>query len=153
MVPTSAGQIFMARLTARSMVGDLTEFQSHEKRHRAIFGAELHRRNRPRCSSYWLCGLGGLVLGLIPGMLGASAIAATTVVVEDVVLRHLRQQIAALQGNDQAAVAAISDIVSEKQQHHDQSASRVLAGKFWPRLLTPIVSACTESVIWLGMRL
>jgi ubiquinone biosynthesis monooxygenase Coq7 len=36
-----AGQIFVARLTARKMIGELREFKSHEERHRAIFWSEL----------------------------------------------------------------------------------------------------------------
>jgi ubiquinone biosynthesis monooxygenase Coq7 len=148
-----SGQIALARLTAPHMVPELEEFRSHERRHRAIFEAELLRRGRPRCRSYWLCGLGGYVLGLVTGLFGASAIAATTVAVERVVLRHLQQQLASLRGIDQPAVAAISAIVSEEKQHHDQSAARELAGGFWPRVLKPIVSASTEAVIWLGMRL
>jgi 3-demethoxyubiquinol 3-hydroxylase len=147
------GQIFVARLTARGMVDELIEFRSHEQKHRAIFGAELLRRKRPRCRSYWLCGLGGFSLGLITGLFGASAIAATTVAVESVVLRHLEHQLTILQGIDPEAVAAISAIVAEEQQHHDQSASHVHAGRFWLKLLKPIVSASTETVIWLGMRL
>jgi ubiquinone biosynthesis monooxygenase Coq7 len=147
------GQILMARITARHMVGELTEFRAHEQRHRAIFGAELQRRGRPRCRSYWLCGIGGFVLGAITGLLGANAIAATTVAVESVVLRHLEHQLATLRGTDPAAISAISAIVAEERQHHDDSASHVQAGTFWPRVLTPIVSASTESVIWLGMRL
>ena len=147
------GQIFMAKLTARKMVGELTEFRSHEQRHRAVFEAELHRRGRRRCRSYWLCGIGGFVLGTITGLLGANAIAATTVAVESVVLRHLEHQILVLQEQDAAAVTAISEIVAEEREHHDQSAGHVRAGTFWPRFLTPIVSWSTESVIWLGMRL
>jgi 3-demethoxyubiquinol 3-hydroxylase len=148
-----SGQIFVARLTARSMVNELIAFRSHEQKHRSIFGAELLRRKRPRCRSYWLCGLGGFSLGLITGLFGASAIAATTVAVESVVLRHLKHQLTTLQGIDPEAVAAISAIVVEEQQHHDQSASHVHAGRFWLTLLKPIVSASTETVIWLGMRL
>ncbi len=147
------GQIHMARLTARSMVAELIDYRSHEQRHRAIFWAELQRRSRPRCRSYWLCGLGGYMLGLITGILGAGAIAATTVAVESVVLRHLQEQVLALRGTDEAAVSAISAIVAEEQQHHDRSASHVVAGSFWSQTLTPIVSASTEAVIWLGMRL
>jgi 3-demethoxyubiquinol 3-hydroxylase len=146
------GQILMARLTARSMVAELTEFRSHEQRHRDIFCAELQRRGQRRCRSYWLCGIGGFVLGTVTGLLGANAIAATTAAVESVVLRHLEQQLAVLRGSDPAAVSAISAIVAEEQQHHDHSASQVQAGKFWPKVLTPIVSASTEAVIWLGMR-
>lgn len=148
-----SGQILMARLTAPKMLAQLREFRSHERRHRAIFGAELERRGRRRCRSYWLCGIGGFFLGATTGLLGSSAIAATTTAVESVVLRHLKQQLVLLQGRDTAAVVAISSIVTEEQQHHDQSLGHVQAGTFWPRVLTPIVSASTEAVIWLGMRL
>lgn len=146
------GQILMARLTAPGMVDELIEFRSHERRHRALFAAELQRRGRARCRSYWLCAGGGLALGLITGLLGKNAIAATTAAVESVVLRHLTEQLAALQGLDPEAIAAISAIVEEEQQHHDQSVSHGADG-FWRRVLMPVVSASTESVIWLGMRL
>ena len=146
------GQILMARITAPGMCHELIEFRSHERRHRAIFEAELQRRGRARCSSYWLCTCGGLALGLITGLLGKNAISATTAAVETVVLRHLAGQVAVLQGHDCEAVVAISAIVQEEQQHHDQAASHAANG-FWSRLLTPVVSASTESVIWLGMRL
>lgn len=147
------GQIHLARFTSPSMVAELKEFRSHERRHRTLFAAELQRRGRPRCPSYWLCGLGGYVLGALTGLLGAQAIAATTVAVESVVLRHLKDQMAALADSDPAAVQAISAIVEEEQLHHDQSAGHVQPGKFWSMLITPIVTGSTESVIWLGMRL
>lgn len=147
------GQIHVARFTAPRMLRELTEFRSHEQRHRAIFGAELHRRGRPRCRSYWLCGFGGYVLGIVTGIFGAGAISATTVAVESVVLRHLQHQLVALQGVDSAAASAISSIVVEEQEHHDRSANHSKSGQFWPAVLTPIVSASTEAVIWLGMRL
>jgi ubiquinone biosynthesis monooxygenase Coq7 len=147
-----AGQIFFARITAPGMVAELAEFKSHEERHRAIFWAELQLRNRARCRSYWLCGLGGLTLGLITGLFGRRAIAATTVAVERVVLRHLEHQLEQLQGKDEAAVKAITSIAAEERQHHDQSASHIAVGQFWPRVLLPIVSASTEAVIWVGMR-
>jgi ubiquinone biosynthesis monooxygenase Coq7 len=119
-----SGQILMARLTAPSMVSELVEFRSHEQRHRALFWAELQRRGRSRCRSYFLCGFGGYIVGLITGLLGSGAIAATTAAVERVVLRHLEQQLSVLQGTDLFAVAAISAIVSEEREHHDRSAAR-----------------------------
>jgi ubiquinone biosynthesis monooxygenase Coq7 len=146
------GQIFFARLTAPGMVAELVEFKSNEERHRAIFWAELQRRNRPRCRSYLLCGIGGFTLGLVTGAFGRRAIAATTVAVERVVLRHLEQQLDQLRGKDDAAVMAIESIVTEERQHHDQSAAHITVGQFWPRVLSPIVSASTEAVIWIGMR-
>lgn len=147
-----AGQIFSARITAPSMIAELVEFKSHEEKHRAIFWAELERRARPRCRSYWLCGIGGFSLGLVTGLFGRKAIAATTVAVERVVLRHLEQQLDLLQGKDEAAVKAIESIIIEERQHHDQSASHITVGTFWPKVLSPIVSASTEAVIWIGMR-
>jgi ubiquinone biosynthesis monooxygenase Coq7 len=147
-----AGQIFVARLTAPTMVGELHEFKSREERHRAIFWSELVRRNQPRCPSYMLCGLGGLMLGLVTGLLGRRAIAATTVAVERVVLRHLAHQLTVLHSRDAAATAAIAAIVEEQQQR-DRSAIHSHAGGFWPAILTPVVAASTEVVIWTGMRL
>lgn len=149
-----AGQIFIARLTASAMVSELREFKAHEQGHRAIFWAELQRRGQPRCRSYLLCGAGGFVLGLVTALFGRRAMAATTVAVEAVVLRHLQHQLRVLDGHDVAAAEAIAKIVAEEQQHHDQSASHLQqAGAFWPALLKPVVSASTEFVIWLGMRL
>ena len=148
-----AGQIALARWTAPELLSELREFQSHEESHRAIFWAELERRNVRRCRSYLLCGMGGYVLGLITGLFGRAAIAATTVAVERVVLGHLKHQLAELAGKDEAAVHAISKIVAEEQQHHDSSAAHLASNGMWQRLLTPVVAASTESVIWLGMRL
>lgn len=148
-----SGQILMARFTARAMVDELKEFRLHEQRHRAIFGAELQRRGRRRCRSYWLCGGGGFVLGILTGLCGPHAIAATTVAVERVVLRHLEHQIIVLGHRDPSAVAAIEAIIQDEKLHHDQSASHVHADGLWYKILSPIVSASTEAVIWLGMRL
>ncbi|MBC3873571.1 demethoxyubiquinone hydroxylase family protein [Undibacterium flavidum] len=146
------GQILVARLTARDMIAELSEFKSHEEKHRAIFWAELQRRGQRRCHSYWLCALGGFVLGLGTGLFGRKAIAATTVAVERVVLRHLEHQLAQLRDKDDAAVLAISSIIEDERRHHDHSASHLHDGEFWSRLLSPVVEASTEAVIWIGMR-
>ena len=147
------GQIAVARLFARDLVPELVEFRSHERGHREIFGAELERRGRSRCKSYWLCGFGGLVLGLLTGLLGRSGISATTVAVESVVLRHLEKQLVELRGMDERAVSTISSIVSEERAHRDQAALHVTRNSRLRRVLEPLVSAATESVIWLGMKL
>jgi ubiquinone biosynthesis monooxygenase Coq7 len=146
-------QIHVGRLTARSMVPELVEFRSHERRHRSIFLSELQRRNRPRCRSYWLCGAGGYFLGFFTALCGRSAIAATTAAVEKVVLRHLEQQLAVLGGSDPQASAAISAIISDEKEHHDRSEAHARSGWFWPKVITPLVALSTEFVIWSGMRL
>lgn len=148
-----AGQIAMARFTAPALLDELRRFQADELRHRALFGAELERRRRRRCRSYRPCGIGGYALGIINGVLGQRAIAATTVAVERVVLRHLSGQLRELDGQDPAATAAISAIVDEERQHHDASADHLRRDRFWSLVLSPVVSVSTETVIWLGMRL
>jgi ubiquinone biosynthesis monooxygenase Coq7 len=148
-----SGQIPFARLWNAELAAQLLEFREHERKHRALFASELARRAHPRCRSSWLCALGGAVLGLVTGALGPSAIAATTVAVEAVVLRHLEDQVERLSTIDPIAAGVVSAIVADERQHHDQSAVRANAGRFWPRVLTPVVSASTEIVIWLGMRL
>lgn len=147
-----AAQIFVARLTAPALVPELREFRAHEEQHRAIFQAELVRRGRPRCRSYALCALGGWTLGFVTALCGGSAIAATTVAVERVVLRHLEDQIQQLRHSDPAAVQAIEAIVADEQRHYDELAAQVGQG-IWVKLLEPVVTASTEAVIWMGMKL
>jgi ubiquinone biosynthesis monooxygenase Coq7 len=146
------GQRWIATLLAPSLVPELALNQAHEERHRAIFAAELARRGVRRCRSYFLCAAGGLALGLITGLLGRRAIAATTVAVERVVLRHLDEQRAALT-DDPAATAAIDGIALEEAEHHDASA-RMMGPPTMPlRALMSVVSLSIEAVIWLGMNL
>ncbi|HEX8654834.1 MAG TPA: demethoxyubiquinone hydroxylase family protein [Allosphingosinicella sp.] len=146
-------QRWFARWRAPEMVGELDDFLAHECGHRARFGAELARRGQRRCRSYFWCGLGGFVLGAFTGLAGRQAIAATTVAIERVVLRHMHEQLDVLESVDGPAAATLRRIIVEEQEHHDLSAARLAAGGFWPRLINPVVAASTEAVIWLGMRL
>lgn len=132
---------------------ELEEFRSHEERHRDIFAAELARRGIRRCRSYRMCGAGGFLLGLATGICGRASIAAVTVAVERVVLRHLEMQLRELDGVDAAAHAAVASILDDERMHHDRAAQEPRQGVFWPRLLRPAVSAATELVIRTGMRL
>lgn len=146
-----SGQLMIARWTAQSLVAELADFRAHEIKHRATFQDELQRRGRPRCRNYHLCGLGGFVLGMVSALFGRRAIAATTVAVERVVLRHLEQQLAALDQHDLAAAAAIRTIVDEERHHHDRSAAHLGRSRFWSAVLAPLVALSTEAVIWVGM--
>lgn len=146
-------QRWFARWTAPDMVEELESFLAHERRHRTRFGEELKRRGRRRCRSYLLCGLGGFVLGGVTGLFGRRPIAATTVAIETVVLRHMREQIELLSAQDAAAAEALRDIIRDEQQHHELSQAWLAPPGFWPRLIDPIVGASTEIVIWCGMRL
>ena len=135
------------------MIGELREFKEHEESHRERFRIALVERNVHRCRSYHLCGVGGLTLGLLTGLCGRKAIAATTVAVESVVLRHLQQQITHIDPTDQRALETIRAIVDDEQTHHDRASTQAVRGGMWFRLVHPAVSASTRTVIWLGMRL
>jgi ubiquinone biosynthesis monooxygenase Coq7 len=148
-----SGQLLLARLTAPALVAELKEFRVHEEGHREIFRSELERRGVRRCRSYHLCGLGGYALGLVTGLFGRGAIAATTVAVERVVLAHLEQQLQVLDRRDPEASAAVLAIVREEQEHHDRSRTHAAASPLWLALLAPLVALATETVIWTGMRL
>lgn len=146
-------QRWFARWRAPHMVLELDHFLAQERGHRARFAAELKRRGRGRCRSYFWCGLGGFVLGGFTGLAGSQAIAATTVAIERVVLRHMHEQLEVLDPVDPEAATTLRAIIGEEQEHHDLSEARVAPGGFWPRLLNPLVAASTEAVIWAGMRL
>lgn len=146
-------QILVSRWTAPHMTPLLRRFLEHELGHRALFLRHMEARGVRRCRSYAFCGLGGWALGLLTALLGPAAIATTTFAVESVVLEHLTDQMQRLQGADPDAFDAVSRIVAEEQEHHDHGQAAMRAGAFWPPILTPIVRASTEAVIWLGMRL
>lgn len=147
------GQRLVCFWRDESLKRELEELREHEERHRAIFAAELESRGVRRCRSYWMCGLGGFLLGVSTGICGRASIAAVTVAVERVVLRHLEVQLRELDGVDPVAHAAIASILDDERAHHDRAAQEPHQGIFWPRVLKPTVSAVTEFVIWTGMKL
>lgn len=79
--------------------------------------------------------------------------AATTVAVERMVLRHLHEQVATLEVRDARAVHALQQIIEEEQEHHERSAAHLPTSSWWTKVIDPVVASSTEAVIWLGMRL
>jgi ubiquinone biosynthesis monooxygenase Coq7 len=75
------------------------------------------------------------------------------VAIERVVLRHLHEQVIALNDVDPTAVDALRQIIHEEQEHHDRSLALVPTHSWWAKAIDRIVAASTEAVIWLGMRL
>jgi 3-demethoxyubiquinol 3-hydroxylase len=145
-------QRWVAGWRAREMLSEIEGFLAHERRHRALFAAELERRGVRRCRSYHLCGLGGLALGFVTGLLGSRAIALTTEAVESVVLSHLEHQLEALRCADPAAAEVIAAIIEDEREHYDKSADRLIEPRATDSILGPVVRSATEAVIWLGFR-
>jgi 3-demethoxyubiquinol 3-hydroxylase len=144
-------QRLVARWRAPDLVEELTEFLEHERRHRALFAAELKKRGIHRCRSYWLGALSGSILGFATGLVGRDAIAATTVAIESVVLSHLEEQIIVLENDDPDVVRILRDIIEDERAHREDSANRLGPNGVWQRFLNRVVSRATELVIWVGM--
>jgi len=145
-------QILIANLFRAGHAPLLREFLRHEKEHHRIFEDELRRRGARRCRSYLLCGLGGFVLGTVSGLLGRTSVLACTAAVESIVVRHLREQLAILEDHgDVAGCEAVNAIISDEEEHLKEGMGTNTACVF-DAPYRKTISACTELVIWLGMR-
>lgn len=145
-------QYLAASIRCPRLKPKLKEFQHHEMEHRLIFKNYLIKVDVRRCASYHLTGIGGFVLGFITGLIGPSAIAATTYAVENVVLEHLEEQLEYLEDSSPDAFLAVSSIYADEKAHHDQAKAEMQEHKFISRLLVKLIRVCTEAVIWFGMR-
>lgn len=145
-------QRLVARLRAPPLLKQLAEFQQHEEEHRRIFQEHLARIGVRRCVSYHLSGIGGFSLGFVTGIIGPSAIAATTFAVEHVVLRHLEEQLEYLRSAAPDACGCVTQIYNDERAHHDAAQAALTRGRWLTRVLIAVVQFCTEQVIRIGMR-
>lgn len=145
-------QHLVSRLRSRQLLDELQHFQSHEMEHRELFADYLSDNNIRRCVSYHLCGVGGWFLGFVTGLIGPSAVMATTYAVENVVLEHLEHQMVFLKDVDNQAASCVEAIIEDEKSHHDHAYDRLNQQQFLPKILIKIVKYCTESVIRFGTR-
>lgn len=142
----------VARFRAKSICAQLDRNQTHEEEHREIFAEFLQKNGVRRCISYHACAAGGFVLGLLTGLIGPGAVAATTYAVERVVLEHLETQLEYLNENDQEAWQCVMRIVQDERAHHDTAEAQMQKDRVLTKVLVFIVSLSTEGVIRFGMR-
>jgi ubiquinone biosynthesis monooxygenase Coq7 len=145
-------QRLVARIRAPSLLKQLAEFQRHEEEHRRIFRDHLDKIGVRPCVSYHFCCMGGFSLGLVTGLVGPSAIAATTFAVEHVVLRHLEDQLEYLRDASPEACDCVTRIYDDERGHHDAAEARLSRDGWLTRSLIAVVQLCTEQVIRIGMR-
>jgi len=143
-------QILIGNLLSRDYVPTLQDMMQDEQRHLNIFWEEIQRRDGVRCKSYWLCGLGGWVMGLFSALLGKHGVMACTWAVESVVTEHLKCQLDYLQSkDDQEAFDAVNKILEDEKNHRDfgekQGGTRALYAP-----LRFCISLFTESTIRFG---
>ena len=145
-------QRWVAKFRAPDLLPEIDRFISHEQTHRDIFKDYLSANNIHRCISYHFGGIGGTILGFITGLLGRSAIAATTYAVETVVLTHLEEQLVFLKDHDKQAHDCVLKIYADEKEHLDIATHQLYENnKFTPALIR-IVTFSTELVIRFGMR-
>jgi len=145
-------QHLVSHIRARHLMSQLAKFQAHEEEHREIFRNRLNNMGVRRCMSYHLSGLGGFVLGFVTGLIGPSAIAATTYAVEDVVLNHLEHQMPYLEKEAPDSHKAVREIYDDEMAHHQTAAVQMQQDKLLTKILVLIVKLCTQGVIRFGMR-
>ncbi|MCR9213292.1 MAG: demethoxyubiquinone hydroxylase family protein [Proteobacteria bacterium] len=145
-------QRMIARVRSTTLIKQLDRNFDHEKTHRQIFDAYLQRNQIRKCQSYWACGIGGYTLGIVTGLIGPSAVAATTYAVEHVVLEHFEEQLAYLETHDDDAFNCVQQIIADEKTHHDEAKSQMNADLKLTKILISFVQFCTESVIRFGMR-
>lgn len=145
-------QLVISRLLRRDYAPLLKTFLEDEKRHLQIFWVEIQRRNGIKCKSYWLCGVGGCLMGLFSTMLGKKGIMACTWAVESVVTRHLENQLTYLKNaGDREAYNTVNAIIKDEVHHRDLGLAE--GGK--NRYVAPLrffIRIFTEMVIRFGMR-
>lgn len=145
-------QIFFARYFIKDMVPLLESFLVDEKRHLDVFWTEIKARNGVKCKSYWLCGVGGYVMGFISSLLGRRGIEACTWAVESVVIEHLENQLIYLkEKGDVRAFEAVNSILEDEKNHRDAGAGSG-STNIWYKPLRFCISLFTETTIRFGMR-
>ena len=146
-------QLFVARLFMKELVPQIEEFLADEKRHLEIFRTEIQRRQGIKCKSYWLCGLGGYVMGFTSALFGRRGVMACTWAVEHVVVEHLHAQIEYLRGvNDEQALETVEAILEDEQNHRDVGFKSGGADNILYQPIRLLISLFTECVIRFGMR-
>ncbi len=146
-------QLVFARIFMQDLVPLLESFMADEKRHLEVFWEEIQSRNGIKCKSYWLCGLGGFVMGFFSSLLGRKGIMACTWAVESVVVNHLQNQLTYLeQSNDTSAYKAVKSILDDEINHMEEGRLQGGTTNIWYQPLRCAISLFTEGVIRFGMR-
>ena len=146
-------QLFVCKFFMKQHVPMLQNFLEDETRHKKLFWEEIQKRNGVKCKSYWLCGIGGYVMGGISSLLGTKGIMACTWAVESVVINHLHNQLEYLSSkDDKAAFDVVKSIIEDEVNHRNTGFDKGGTTNFFYAPLRFMVGTFTELVIRFGMR-
>jgi len=141
-------QIMISRVLHPPVVGFLSETVSHEREHEAAFRDLMLARGTRPCGALPLWGLGGTLLGLFTGLLGADAMMICTEAVERTVHRHLNKQLAWLGDRDATLFDTIKSVRDEEMGHLDGAKSRRASNGVLANALDGFVAGVTAMLIW-----
>src|SRR5262245_4879430 len=143
-------QLWVARRIYPEIATFLEETLAHELRHCAMFRAAMSERGARPCRIMSLWGNGGLMLGFFTSCLGRQGIWICTAAVEGAVHRHLEEQLHFLRGKDDNLRSLILSIQREELDHLNHAEARIISRAAWARLLSGLITASTDAVIWLS---
>ena len=143
-------QLWLARYLYPDIVPFLEETLGHEVQHCALFRNAMPKRDAKPCRALGLWGNGGLALGFLTALMGRQGVWICTEAVEETVHRHLDDQLFFLRRRDPELHALIAGIQHEELHHLNYARERIMSRSLWARALRVIISAATETVIWLS---
>ncbi|HEY8571607.1 demethoxyubiquinone hydroxylase family protein [Phenylobacterium sp.] len=120
---------------------------AHERRHRGAFREAMPSRNAKPCRALGVWSVGGWVLGCLTALTGTAGVMACTAAVERTVHGHLQEQMAFLERCDPGLAEVVADVRREELEHLAYAEARLPPGSALPRLLEPLIAACTELLI------
>jgi len=145
-------QIARARSHYPDLLPWLEETLGHEKKHRDTFLALMSTRAVTPCPVAGIWSAGGAVLGFLTALFGRRGVVICTAAVERTVHKHMVEQIAYLNGRDDALADGIRQVQVEEDAHlafaeanHDPRAP-------FARALAVAVEIVTDILIWLATR-
>lgn len=147
-----SSQLANARRTQTDLVPWLEETLVHEQRHRSLFREAMPIRAAKPCRMLFVWSFGGAVLGAVTALCGRTGIYVCTAAVERTVHRHLLEQIAFLDDADPLLAEIVREILVEEDAHLAHAEARHNPNGLFARLLGALVSAATETLIFLSTR-
>jgi ubiquinone biosynthesis monooxygenase Coq7 len=147
-----SAQIGLARRFSSSLLSWLDATLLHEQRHRELFQNSMPERHAKPCRALFVWSVGGMLLGTATALLGQFGIVVCTAAVERIVHRHLVEQISYLESHDEALAQTVRDILKDEDAHLAFAEERHNPQSLFARLLSAIVSAATELLIWISTR-
>jgi ubiquinone biosynthesis monooxygenase Coq7 len=145
-------QIGLGRWLFPDLTPELAEILQHEIAHETAFAEQMRRTGAKPCRLVFLWGVGGAALGFTTACFGRWGVSVCTAAVERAVHRHLKEQIAYLEGRDGVLKAVIEGIQAEEDEHLAFAMARHDPGSAAAKALSLVVACATEVLIFATTR-